>query len=153
MTWAQTAAAEPGAATEESPAFRAQRRAWAWSPFAAGCPSAPAVDQCSVGAGEGGRTAPQGDRAPGERRKALKTSANDSQSQPSGMIDKLPRHIEPLRQLGRESFHPERLGRVMTAEEKIDPQLLRRDRRPVRRFARDVGVDALPRGGINFPAR
>ena len=68
------------------------------------------------------------------------------------MIEKFPRHLEFLRQLGRERFDPESLGRVMAAKEEIDAEFLRRDRRPVRRFARDVGVDSLPRGGVDFSA-
>ena len=59
------------------------------------------------------------------------------------MIEKFPRHLEFLRQLCGERFHAESLGRVVAAKEEIDAEFFRRDRRPVWRFTRDVGIDPL----------
>ena len=69
------------------------------------------------------------------------------------MIEKFPRHFELFRQFRGERFHSESLGRVMPAEEKIDSQFFRRDRRPMRRFAGDVGVHPFARRLVNFAAR
>src|SRR4051795_11256546 len=73
-------------------------------------------------------------------------------SQSGRSVDELPRQIEPVRQMRGKGFHPECLRRIMPAEEKIDAELLRCDRGPMRRFARDEGVDAFPRDRINFGA-
>jgi len=52
-----------------------------------------------------------------------------------------------------ERFDAERFGRVVAAQKKIDSQFLRGNRRPVRRFACNEGVDFLLRDPINFRTR
>src|SRR5206468_4130374 len=81
---------------------------------------------------------------------AITNSPNEKLSQSGGMIEKFPRHLEFLRQLCGERFHAEGLGRIVTAEEKVDSELSGCDCRPVRRFACDVGVDSFPRRGVDF---
>ena len=54
--------------------------------------------------------------------------------------------------MSRERFHAECLGRVMAAEQKIDPQFLRGDGGPMRRFASDESIDAFPGDRVNLGA-
>src|SRR4051812_32873105 len=77
-------------------------------------------------------------------------SASISSSQSGWRIDEVPRQIESLGEMGSERFHPECFGGVVAPEKKIDSQLLRCDRGPMRRFAGDEGVDSLPGDVVNF---
>ena len=54
---------------------------------------------------------------------------------------KFPRHLEAIRQMCRERFDTESLRRVMAAEQQVDSEFFRRDRRPMRRFAGDESID------------
>src|ERR1700704_6452476 len=74
-------------------------------------------------------------------------------SQSGGGIDELPGQVESICEMRRERLHPERFRRVMAAEQKVDAKFLRRDRRPMRRFASDESVDALTRDCVDFGAR
>src|SRR5437588_4569895 len=76
-----------------------------------------------------------------------------SASQSSRTIDKFPRHVEAIRQVRRQRLHAECFSRVMTAEKKVDSEIARRHRRPMRRFARDERVDLLSRHRVDFGAR
>ncbi len=54
--------------------------------------------------------------------------------------------------MSRQGFYAESLGRVMAAEEEIDPKFFRGHGGPMRRFAGDEGIDAFPGNGVNFGA-
>src|SRR6266571_5187414 len=61
-------------------------------------------------------------------------------------------NIEPFGQVRPERFHPKCFGGVMAAEQKVNPKLLGGDSGPMRRFARNEGVDLFSSNAMNLRA-
>ena len=69
------------------------------------------------------------------------------------MINKRPGHFELSRKMGSQRLYTKGLSRVVAAVKYVHAEFFRQGKRPMRPFAGDECVHAVPRGLLQFTAR